>query len=86
MSKMSFFLPSFFTLENSYFFLELCHYTLKVSNYLNHRESENTDHVNVDSVEGSSNKYCQTPNKFFTGYEFLLLSRTKGHQSLSFIY
>lgn len=56
MSKMSFFLPFFFTLENSYFFLELCHYTLKVSNYLNHRESENTAHVNVDNVEGSSNK------------------------------
>lgn len=56
MSKMSFFLPFFFTLENSYFFLELCYYTLKVSNYLNHRESENTAHVNVDNVEGSSNK------------------------------
>lgn len=65
---------TFFVLENSYFPLKLCHYTIKLSNYLNHGESENNDNVYMNNVEGNINAKLSTENKFFSDYEFVIVT------------
>lgn len=73
-----------FLFQKSYFFLKVYHYTLKISNYLDGGESKNNDNVYKDNVEGIFTYVMPTECKFFTDEECLLLSLTKGNQSLRF--
>lgn len=79
--KMSCFLP-FFVSEKLLFF-KLYHYTLKISNYLDHGESKNNDNVYMGNVKGIFTYLMPTEYKFFTNDKCSLLSLTKGNQSLS---